>query len=444
MEKILKFIKEYELIKSGQTVGVAVSGGIDSMVLLHCLYSLKDKLNIKLVVLHIDHGIRKNSGDDADFVEECAKKLGIEFFKEKIDSKKIAKINKTSLETGARIGRYNVFHKLLQDKVVDVVALAHHQSDQAETILMHIFRGSGISGAKGMSPMRNGAFIRPLLNTSKNWINEYAKTNQINFVEDETNLDVNYNRNFIRNKLLPQIQQRWPGVTEVICNFGKLAGYDDDFINSNLPNNVITKCDDCVKVSHNILISDYALACRTIFKALSIIGATHDIEEKHIHAILTLAKDGENGNRIDLPFGIEVYKEYQYITLCKKREKGQTLHKQFVVENFYVENYGMVLVSQVEHIDKNGLLYFDFNKLPKQAIWRFRETGDIFAKPGGGTKKLKDYLIEKKVPVRLRNLVPVLAYKNEIYVIANIEISRKVKVDENTSKIISIKVKRHN
>ena len=142
MEKILDFIKKNKLIKAGEVIGVGVSGGIDSMCLLHFLNEHKNDLDIEVVAIHINHSIREESDDDARFVVEKCKEMGVRVYKSTIDCPKIAKDKKVSLETAAREGRYGVFDALLRKDIVDKIALAHHQMDQAETILMHILKNS--------------------------------------------------------------------------------------------------------------------------------------------------------------------------------------------------------------------------------------------------------------------------------------------------------------
>ena len=181
MQNILNFIKENKLIKKGQIVGVGVSGGSDSMALVHYLASLQDELDFEVVAIHIDHSIREESREEAEFVIRRCKEMGIRAYKFKIDAPKLAKERNESIETAAREGRYEVFESLIKRDVVDVIALAHHQSDQVETILMHIFRGSGVAGARGMEPIRDKKYIRPMLTTTKKEILEYASYNNIDY-----------------------------------------------------------------------------------------------------------------------------------------------------------------------------------------------------------------------------------------------------------------------
>ena len=431
MEKIIDFIKANHLVKPGEVIGVGVSGGIDSMCLLHFLNANKDKLDIDVVGIHINHGIREESYDEAKFVLEKCKEMGVRVYKFTIDSMKIAKDKKLSVETAAREGRYGVFEALVKKDIVDKIALAHHQSDQAETILMHIFRGAGTAGAKGMEPIRDKIYIRPMLEVSKQEIEDYASLNNIDYVEDSSNQDNSYNRNFIRNVIMKEVLLRWPNAVEAINNFSKSVCEDDDYINGNLDLNCLIVDDKNVQMPCSVFKLHSAIYSRMVFKALSLIGVNKDIERKHIEMIRDLANNLENGKKIKLPLDVTVTKEYGFLTFENVYVEKPTLRKPNKCMTFEVENFGAVTVKRINTSKMNGEgLYFDYRKVPKDAVWRFREDGDIFEKFGGGTKKLKSYFIDKKIPVRKRDFIPVLASGNEVYVIAGVEISDKVKVED--------------
>ena len=151
MQSVIDNIKKYNLIRAGEIIGVAVSGGSDSMSLLHFLNANKEKYDIQVIAIHFDHGIREESIKDAQFVEDYCRDNNIKLIKTRVNVPAFCEKKGTSIEMGARELRYNFFEKLLDKGIVDKVALAHHISDQAETILMHLFRGSGLTGAEGMS-----------------------------------------------------------------------------------------------------------------------------------------------------------------------------------------------------------------------------------------------------------------------------------------------------
>ena len=431
MLNILETIRKNNLVKSGDIIGVGCSGGGDSIALLHALSKLQRELDIEVVAISIDHSIRENSALDVQFVKEKASEFGVRFYKFKVDAPKIAKEKGVSLETGAREARYGVFRALIRKGLVDKIALAHHRQDQAETILMHLFRGSGSAGVLGMPYISENVFIRPLLDFSKDDILEYCNENHLDFVEDYTNQDNSYNRNFVRNVVLKEITSRWPNAVNAIVNFGAMVKKDDDFINKQINMDACIFEDKTAKIPLSYFLFDKAIMTRIIFNCLKTIGINKDIEKKHIDAIFNLALYGENGKRVSLPFEASAIKEYDYLTIVNKHVEIKKINIPYKSGEFDLPNGKTLIVKRVKELKKKeGQLIFDYRKLPKDAVWRYREEGDVFTKFGGGSKKLKSYLIDKKVPLRLRDQIPVLASGNEILVIAGVEISDKVKVDE--------------
>jgi tRNA(Ile)-lysidine synthase len=428
MQNILEFIKENKLIKKGQVIGVGVSGGSDSMALVHYLSTLQDELDCEIVAIHVDHSIREESREEADFVIRKCKEMGIRAYKFKIDAPKLAKERNESLETAARTGRYEVFESLIKRDVIDVVALAHHQSDQVETILMHIFRGSGVAGARGMEPIRDKKYIRPMLNTTKKAIIDYVNYNGIDYVTDQSNFDNAYNRNYLRNKLMPEILERWPGAEQAIINFGKAVTEDDNYINTHIHDDAVIYENKKAFIPVSYLMYHSSVASRMIIKSLKKIGLVKDFEKKHIDMIKELAH-GTNGQKIALPCNVTAIKEYDYVTLLNTTKEVVKFDAEFKCGDFEVPTLGRLVVKRVKDFTpERAVLFIDYRKVPKTARWRFRQDGDVFTKFGGGTKKLASYLIDRKVPARLRNYLPVLADGNEILVVAGVEISEKVKM----------------
>lgn len=441
MEKIRDFIKEKKLITPGEVIGVGVSGGSDSMALLHYLSTVQEDLDFEVVAIHINHGIREESRDEEEFVMRKCRELGVRAYKFKINSPKIAKEKNESLETAAREGRYDIFKSLIQRGVVDKIALAHHESDQAETILMHIFRGSGIAGARGMDPIRDGIYIRPMLNVSKKEIMNYILDNSIDYVQDKSNNDNEYNRNFIRNVILPQICERWPGAESGIVSFGKTVSEDDDFINNYVNDKDVIYESEFAKIPLVYFSYPSSVLNRLLISIFKKVGIKKDFEKKHIEMIKELADKGENGAKVQLPFEVVAIREYNYITLVNRLKNRPELQSSFKIGEIELEGIGKIIAKRVNSYEKNpNCLFVDLNKIPEDAVWRYREDGDVFTKFGGGTKKLKSYFIDKKIPQRIRDFIPLLASGNEILIIGGIEISDKVKIEEN-SDIISINIK---
>ena len=434
MKKVKQLIIDNNLINSGDIVGVACSGGQDSMCLLNVLHDLQDSIGFELVAVNIDHNLRENSKNDSAFVKNYCESKGIKCYSYSLDINAICSANKMTVEQGAREGRYKVFKKLLDKGTITKLALGHHQSDQAETILLNIFRGAGIAGACGMELIRDGKYIRPLLFTPKTEIKAYIEQNEIPFVEDESNMQNDYSRNYIRNMILPMIRNRWSNADATICEFGKLCRRDNEYIFNQISDRAMIKENDqTVKVYSSYFNDDLSVVTRLIMQALKEINAVVDIEKKHLKMIHELVVKGENGNKVNLPNKVIAVKEYNFITFTNKNTKTTLKPIKLARGKYNVPHVG-VLEVYTTTTKKVGEFQniFDSKKVPKGVEWRFRKPGDMIEKFGGGRKSLNEYLIDKKVPARLRDNIPVLALDNEVYVIAGVEISDLVKLDKSS------------
>ncbi|MCL2756388.1 MAG: tRNA lysidine(34) synthetase TilS [Firmicutes bacterium] len=434
LENVVDFIVENNLIGKGDKVGVGVSGGVDSMALLYFLNSISKKCGFSIVAVNINHNIRPESKRDSAFVAKYCKDNKIELLKYNVDVPAHVKQFKMGIEQSARIKRYECFELAIKKAKLTKFAIAHHQSDQAETILLHIFRGSGLAGARGMDAKR-GIYIRPFLETIKADIISYVYRNQIPYIEDESNQDDSYSRNFIRNQVIPTLQREWRGVEKNIVDFGNNCRCDDDYLNSVINTNSFQVADNVVRIPLNLFAYPEAFVNRLLITAFDKIGARENIEKKHIELASELAKNGENGKRVDLPNGLFATREYEYLAIVKKQPSSVTKTYPFKIGKTVFAEYGTIQVTKTigyKDAMKRGLIVMDADLLPKAAKWRTRKDGDTFTKFGGGTKALNSYFIDKKTPSRLRDKVPVLAHGSEIYLIAGHDISDKVKIDHDT------------
>ena len=443
MDNIIKNIRKYNMLKVGDRVGVACSGGKDSMSLLHFLWSHREELGITVVAVNVDHSIRDNSASDSQFVVNYCERNNIKVYTFKVNATKFAEDKKLTLEQGARECRYRVFKSLVQKNLVDKIALAHHLQDQAETILLNIFRGTGLNGASGMDYIRDDTYIRPMLDTSKTAISAYITANEIPYVEDETNESNEYNRNYIRNQIMPLIRNRWANADSAIVSFGANCREDDNYIESTISNDAIITENSIARIYTSYFVNPRPYVFRLILRALKSINLSTNIEKKHLKMIYNMAIESENGTKISLPNGLSVIKEYNFITFTNRNIKPSSRTYPFTRGKLDISNFGLIETFLVKKFKVGEFTHLiDSAKLPKDAVWRFRKDGDVFEKFGGGTNSLSDYLIDKKIPVRLRNYTPVLAIGNEILIIAGVEISDKVKVDKSTKTAYGINVVR--
>lgn len=434
MKNIEKLIKENKLINAGEVVGVACSGGIDSMSLLHYLNSIKEQYNFSVVAINIDHDLRENSANDSLFVKNYCEQNHIKLYSYKVDVHKLVEEKRYTVEQAGRELRYRVFKKLVDKKVVNKIALGHHLNDQAETILLNIFRGTGLSGACGMELIRDNIYIRPMLTTSRVEIQAYATLNEVPFVEDESNLSSDYSRNYIRNMIMPIIRNKWTNADNNICNFGAVCRQDDDYIYSQISKgSVVYENEGTAKIYVSYFVNSDSIVYRLIMDTLKNIGVTHNIEKKHLMIIKNMALESQNGCKVNLPNGVSVIKEYNFVTLTNRKIKIKPRTWKMQRGKIDIPNVGVIEVDLLRKFKVGDYeCLVDRAKLPKGCVFRYRKEGDIFEKFGGGTKSLNEYLIEKKVPARLRDILPVLAKDNEVYVIPGVQISDKVKVDDTT------------
>ena len=440
MENVIDYIKEHNLIKSGEIIGVACSGGRDSISLLHYLNSIKSELDCEVVAINVDHGIRQTSALDTEFVMQFCKDHKIRAYKFKGEALKVAKEEKLTVEQAARKVRYGVFETVVQRGLVDKIALAHHMYDQAETVLLNIIRGAGLTGAKGMEPVRDKIYIRPLLNTPRENIMAYIDEFSLEYVEDETNKDNSYSRNYLRNVVIPALRRHFKSVDKNIVHFAEICAKDDSFINSQIDMNTIIETKDITKVPLSYFYQNESIVNRILMKVFARF-AGQDIERRHINMVREFAIEANNGNIITLPFKIKVLKEYDYIVIGNIKKKENVGEYPFTSGKLKIQGYGTIrsTTSKVLTEPKMHQHIIDAEKLPQDAIWRFRQEGDTFAPLGlGGTKKLKEYFIDKKVPQRMRNEIPVLAVGNRILAVADIEIADEIKVDSNSTKFYKI------
>ena len=434
MDNVLEFIKSNNMIKPGEIVGVACSGGRDSMCLLHYLNSIKADNDFEVVAVNIDHGIRPNSALDTEFVMDYCKKNNIRAYKFKGEALKVAKEEGLTVEQAARKVRYGVFETLVNKGLVDKIALAHHLNDQAETVILNILRGAGIHGARGMEPVRDGIYIRPLLNTPREEIMAYLDENNLEFVEDETNQDTTYSRNYIRNIIMPAFRKHFKSVDKNIVNFASLCSKDDDFITSQVNMDGVLTGKDIVRIPLSYFYQNESIVVRMLMKVFSKF-VKQDIESKHIKMVINFALEARNGNVISLPNKLKVMKEYDYIAIGKIKKKDVSSNYPFRSGKLRIEGYGTIrsTSSKVLTEPKQHQHIVDSDRIPTTAEWRFRRDGDVFSPLGlNGSKKLNDYFIDKKVPKRLRDTIPVLAVDNNILIVADIEIADEIKVTDDT------------
>lgn len=306
-DKVIKTIKKYNLINKGDKIVLGVSGGPDSISMLDILNSIKDEIGFEIYVAHINHLIREEAIDDEKYVEEYCKKNNIEFFAKRIDVLKIAYAQKIGTEEAGRKARYEFFEEIYSKVEANKIAIAHNKNDKAETIIMHLLRGSGLSGLKGIEPIRDNKYIRPLIECERSEIEKYCDENNLNPRIDKTNFENEYTRNKIRNIVIPYIKKEFnPNIVETLDRLSEVATDESNYINRQVQNTynklLVEKTEKQIILKwKEFNLQEKIIKSRLILYTIKeLMGSTEGIEKIHIESIIKLC-DNNIGNKYLTP-----------------------------------------------------------------------------------------------------------------------------------------------
>ena len=418
----------------GKTVAVAVSGGADSMALLHFTANFCKRFNIKTVALNVEHGIRGESSlRDTAFVKDYCEKNGIPLLEYQVDAPKKAKTDKIPLEQAARILRYECFFDAVKKGKCDAVLTAHHSSDNLESVLFNLFRGTGVKGLTGIRDYKN-VIYRPFIKVSKAEIAEYNKQNNSPFVDDETNFCIDYTRNFLRLNVIPKIKEIFPEAEKSVLRLTETLKTEDEFLSA-LAEKAVFRHGDGYGIATD---APKAVMARAVIIALKNLGLARDYEKIHVDDVCALSEK-ENGKTVSLPLDIKAAREYDKITLFKDLTCDENDTAIPFTTGLHALDGRTIAVSPCENVSGEDLkkgFYADIDKIPDGAVIRFRRKGDKFKKFGGGTKSLADYFTDKKIPLKDRNGILLVANGSDVLIINGVAVSDKVKVDKDTKNIV--------
>lgn len=444
-------IEKYNMINSGDAVVIGVSGGADSLCLLHVLNSIKDELDIKLFAVHVNHQFRGADADeDADFVEQTCIAWNIPYKIETFDVPAYAKEHGLSPEEAGREIRYKLFDEAKESIKANKIAVAQNLNDNVETILMRLVRGTGLEGLKGIDAIRDN-IIRPLIEQERLSIEEYCRNNNLVPRVDKTNLQPIYLRNKIRLGLIPYLKNDFnPNISEAIVRLGQVAREENDYLeqrSEDLLTNIVETKDNSITIKTEYLKQLHpAMQKRLLRKAVeTIAGTLNGFEYKHIQGIIELLHK-TTGAAIELPKGLKAYISYENLIIGKKIENTdkKCYYKLNYNNDIFINeinaniNIKLINRNELSSVPKSfSTVYIDADRITNGLVIRSREQGDIFSPIGmKGSKKLKDYFIDKKIPKEARDNVLLLADGNEIIWILGSIISEKYKITSKTQKVI--------
>ena len=460
IDKIKAVIKENELLKDGERVVVGVSGGTDSVCLLLVLKEIMPPECITAV--HINHGIRGDEATrDEDFVLKLCKRLEIRLEIRRLDVPLFARDNKISEEEAGRILRYRVFEEIRLLYKADKIAVAHNLNDVAETFLMNLSRGSGITGLTGIK-LRSGVLIRPLIKTSRAEIEEIVTYLGESFITDSTNNSLIYTRNRIRKRVIPELEEvnerAVSHINDACERLEKIEGYIIKEA-AKAYKSYVTKCKD-IFISNEILTLDEVIIEEILHKALSeAAGRARDIGSVHISYLLELFNK-QVGRIIDLPYQVRAIREYKGIRLkgsANKSESGESIQvlPELLLHTEDVEGISTVVSDEdnirltfedgsVKNLSQNSCIrWFDYDKIAENVMVRFKEEGDFLViSPEGDKKKLKKYFVDNKIPSDKRGGIPLVVSGNDVLWIIGYRTGEGARITKSTKKLLKMEIKR--
>jgi len=465
-QRVLHFIQEHHLILSGQPLLVAVSGGPDSVCLLHILVELQNELGVRLHVAHLDHRLRgADSQADARYVSDVALQLGIPATIEQRYVKRYQTQHHISLEEAAREVRYSFLAEVARSIGARQAAVGHTVDDHVETILMHLIRGTGTRGLRGLQPStewhstgQSLIIIRPLLKLGRQETADYCDNHNLKPRLDVSNLSLAPLRNRLRHQLLPLLKSYNPRVAEALLRTAQIAGDDLALLDKesvHIWDKTVQEREDTIIFDKETFL-ELPLALQRHLLRLAIeklLGNLKDIETRHIEEI-TAALTKPAGRRISLPGGLIFAIEYNRYLLgpdAAALSPFTTLEAEFPLKlpgetSLPGWRIGASIISREQMMEKNDdfTAYFDLDKTGDKLVVRSRQPGDRFQPLGmSQPKKLNEFMIDAKIPQAWRQRIPIICSPEHILWVVSWRIDDRVKVTDTTQRILCLEFQRH-
>lgn len=456
--KVKETIKKYEMLKGNEKIIVGVSGGADSICLLHVLMKLRLEYHLKLLIAHLNHGLREEESlRDEAFIRKLGEQFQLPTIIMRVNPEEFKNVKGISIQEKARQLRYNFFYEILKKEQGDKIALGHNADDQAETLLLWLIRGTGTKGLSGIPPVRENIFIRPLIEVERSKIEQFLKQMGIEYLQDSSNVDKRYLRNRIRLELIPNLKKNYnPKIVSTLNQTANIIRLEDEFLDK-----YCEKCiNDCLikKYDNSIILNVVKLQLfplpiqlRLLRKIISSIkGNLTQIRYVHIFSIIKLLKNTGSNNILNLPGGIQVVKEYDRLVVSR----GKQTKPNFIYYFNHIPNY--VKINEINKVIRFSLLnredarniffnhdkniaYLDYKKVIFPIIIRQYQSGDRFSPIGmTGNKKVREFFIDKKIPISERLRIPILVFNTRIAWIIGYIVDRELAADKNTERILKV------
>ncbi|MEJ6952143.1 tRNA lysidine(34) synthetase TilS [Natronospora cellulosivora (SeqCode)] len=456
------YIRRNNLIRSEDSLILGVSGGPDSLVMLDLFARIMGEYNLDIVVFHLNHMFRKEAEKEAEYVRSIAQNYQLKSFIEKFDVPKYIQEYGYSPEEGARKARFDILRKLSEKSSIKKIAMAHNKDDLVETVLFNLIRGTGLKGLTGIdAKMYNDKLIviHPLLSVSRKSIEKYCLEHKLNPVRDPSNTETYYTRNKIRNDILPYIEKEInPAVKDVVYRMSTYLREEEDFLTSFASEVyqriLIKRIDKKVVLSLPLLQDEEEVIRKRILKMAvkELQGNAMDLYSVHYNLINDIIFSGETGKSIDLKEDIRVKVSYEHLIF-------ESDYSYDIIEEF---NYDLAVPGKLKkksyiitteilsantswkrHVKGNNVCLCDFDKIKYPLKVRSRQDGDKFYPFGmNGSKKIKDFFIDEKIPLDKRNSIPlVVDNRRRIVWVSGYRADNRFKIDNKTKKILKIRIK---
>lgn len=492
-EKIKQYCVEEELIRPEDGIVVGLSGGADSLCLLRFLVELREEWKLRLCAVHINHGIRGEAGvEDEQASEKMANDLSVDFRVFHKDIPKLAREQGVSVEEAGRMYRYQCFEEVREELGFDKVAVAHHRDDQAETVLWQMLRGSGICGLGGIRPKRDG-IVRPLLALERQEIEDTLQQENMAWCEDASNHEEDYTRNKLRNRVFPYLEEEvQPMARQHLAELAEECQMVWEYLKiqtNECYKRIVWEPDGDetdFKVSVSALEDEDPVIQRQLILAMmeKLAGSRKDLGRAHVEAVMRLAK-GETGKKIDLPYGMQAEREYNWLWLRQpdgSKKNGCLDTKLLDVERMtslgealhFTDSQGQKYEVVMQRISRDALpaevpknhctKWFDCDRIDANAAeefaeipadmnehigdkalkWRYPVESDYLSLgDAGGSKKLSRIMIDEKIPTARREQMLVLALGHHVLWIPELgRTSAEYYVTDETKNVLTAQLKR--
>lgn len=478
IQKVIHYVEQYQMLQPDDVVAAGVSGGADSVCLLFLLKKLQERITFRLLVVHVNHGIRKEAGEDEAYVRSLCDHWKLPFFAVHADVTALAKEQGISSEEAGRNLRYESFEEILKQEAPAEwemgkakIAVAHNQNDRAETMLFHLFRGTGLSGLCSIPPVR-GHIIRPLLCLQRSEIEAILAAEGLSYCIDCTNVEDTYTRNKIRNHLFPYITEDIaPAAIQNMNRTAELLSDAKDYLQEETGKaleRVRLQEENGIHLNIDALLKEPPfLQSQVLMLALEkLVPGRKDITAAHIHAMQELCKTS-GSKSLNLPYGILVRKEYRRLIIEPNPQGINSESMELIVDQESLQEISATGISVTEipgsyplgsvgtlefstfSYEKDAPIpqnqctkWFDYDKIKKSMVIRKRQPGDYLTiNDALAHKSLKEYMIEEKISRFQRDDLWILTEDHHVLWVIGHRISSKYKINENTKRILQVQLR---